>query len=85
MSLKDPETWGQPVWTMIGVAALIAYRPACLDDDRRCRTHCLLPALRRPCEEPKGLPLLGRDLRRSHVPSSLLPLFPSRKFARNDD
>lgn len=25
MPLKDPEIWGQPVWTMIGVAALIAY------------------------------------------------------------
>ena len=25
MSLKDPEVWGQPVWTMVGVAALIAY------------------------------------------------------------
>ena len=25
MSLKDPEIWGQPVWTMVGVAALIAY------------------------------------------------------------
>ena len=25
MALKDPEVWGQTVWTMVGVAAIIAY------------------------------------------------------------